>query len=133
MYLIDQEIANKIAKTVLMKYPMMTIMFMVTEEQADAMEAKIRADVEKETGDDQVARAVAVYLPLYLENQAITKYIAQTKNQSLRSIMPEILTAEEMALMAQQDMMFLTKKQMTLIAKSAEGYRNRLSRDLMQP
>jgi hypothetical protein len=103
MYLIDQEIANQIARTTPMKYPEMKKLFLMKEAAADRWEMNLRNKIEKQEGEE-VARVVAVYLPLYLENQAITRFLRRTKAQSLRMMMPEILTVEEMIYLAQQDL-----------------------------
>ena len=125
MYTIDQEIANKIARTTPMKYREMEELFRMDEEAADQYEMELRKEVESQA-DGQVARAVVAYLPLYLESQAITSYINRTGNQMLRRMMPEILTAEEAAMMAQKDIMTLTVKQVNQVAQILREQQKRL-------
>jgi len=125
MYLIDQEIANEIAKRVPMKYPEIKRAFLMEEEEADQWEMAIRNEVEAQS-DRTVARVIGVYLVLLLENQAITKYIRMTKNQSLRTMMPEILTVEEMILMAQGDMIALSMDQEKKVRSVVIEYQARL-------
>ncbi|WP_346862844.1 hypothetical protein [uncultured Draconibacterium sp.] len=105
MYLIDQEIANQVAQKVPMKYELTERMFRATEEEAEAMEMEIRAQVEKETGSDQVARAVSIYLPLLLESEALSK---SKTNQ--KANLPEILSEREAALIAQREIMLSEKE-----------------------
>ena len=50
-----------------------------------------------------VARAYITYFPLLLENKAITSYVIQMNQHSIREMMPEILTAEEAVLMATKE------------------------------
>ncbi|MCY1719580.1 hypothetical protein OU798_04465 [Prolixibacteraceae bacterium Z1-6] len=80
-------------------------MFRATEEEAEAMEMEIRSQVEKETGSDQVARAVSIYLPLLLENEALIKSKANQKAN-----LPEILTPREASLIAQREIMLSEKE-----------------------
>lgn len=97
----------------------------MTEEDADKWEIKLRDEITKKS-DKGVARAVVAFLTLYLENGAITRYIRKTKNQGLRNMMPEILSAEEMALMGQRDQMFLSPEQINKIALVVKDYQIRL-------
>lgn len=105
MYLIDQEIANQVAQTTEMKYNLTERMFQATEEEAEAMEMEIRNQVEKETGSSQVARAVSIYLPLLLENEALRK-----SKTNRKANIPEILTAREASLIAQREIMLNEKE-----------------------
>jgi len=116
MYIIDQDIANEIANSQSLTTRWSTEIFKATEEEADRMELEIRAEVKAES-DYEVARAVAAYLPLYLENEAITKFISKKRAYSLRLMMPEILSPREAALMAQQDYMMTSEQTIQTIAQ----------------
>ena len=116
MYTIDQDIANQIAQTQTMKYIEMEKLFKMDEEEADKYEMDLRKAVEIQS-DNTIARAVVAFLPLFLENQAITKYINQTGDRMLRNVMPEILSAEEVALMAQKDNISMDDNQITKTAQ----------------
>src|ERR1035437_3698047 len=122
MYLIDQDVANKIALQP-MKYLEMQNLFQSTEAEADQWEMESRKVVEKQA-DNQVARAVVIYSPLYLENKAITNYCQQ--HPQLRNQLPEILTAEEMALIAQKDIL-LSEEQVNQVIKLTLDYQKRLN------
>ena len=130
MYTIDQELANQMVQMLTPKHKAMLTLFSATEKQSSQLEANFRKVLEEKT-DPQVARAVVAYLPLLLENEMITKFINRTRNRSLRAMMPEILTAEEMSQLAQMDMMFLTKDQLKMITKIAEEYRSLSNKDWM--
>ncbi|MBN2818615.1 MAG: hypothetical protein JXP36_06580 [Bacteroidales bacterium] len=88
-----------------MKYNLTERMFQATEEEAEAMEMEIRNQVEKETGSSQVARAVSIYLPLLLENEALRK-----SKTNRKANIPEILTAREASLIAQREIMLNEKE-----------------------
>ena len=127
MYTIDQDIANQIAKKQTMKYIEMEKLFKMDEEEADKYEMDLRKAVEIQS-DDTIARAVVAFLPLFLESRAITNYINQTKTMGLRAMMPEILTAEEAALMAQMDIT-MNDNQVLLTAKIFRLIQLRLSKE----
>lgn len=122
MYTIDQEVANRIAQTHTMKYKEMEKLFFMKEEEADEYEMNLRNEVQRQS-DDTVARAVVAVLPLYLENHAITKYINKTGKRMLRNMMPEILTAEEAALIAQKDIMTMDDAQRKKTTQIIEKYK----------
>lgn len=130
MYIIDQDIANEIAKSQTMKYREMLEMFRAIEDQAVEMESLLRREIFKLTNDDQVARAVVAYLPLLLEHKAITNYIDQTKNSQLRMMMPEILTADEAGLMAQREYL-LDNVQLQHTINQIKKYQEILNADLL--
>ncbi|MCY1719129.1 hypothetical protein OU798_02165 [Prolixibacteraceae bacterium Z1-6] len=68
MYEFDQDLANRIAQTVDLKYHLTKRLFQDTEEEAEEIEEKIRQLVLKRTNSHDVARGVIVYLPLLMEN-----------------------------------------------------------------
>src|SRR5690606_2792924 len=102
MYLIPQETANQIAATQPIQHPKMQKLFQGSEEEADQMESRWRKEIARESGQ-QIARAMVAFSPLLLEQAAITNHINLSEDYSLRQIMPELLTAEETALLAQQE------------------------------
>jgi hypothetical protein len=103
MYLIDQEIAREIAETQELLYPEMRELFKATEAKAERLEDKMRQELETSGETSQVARSLVAFLPLLLENRAITRYISQLRAYHLRGALPELLTAEETALRAQME------------------------------
>lgn len=86
--------------------------------------------------DNTIARAVVAFLPLFLENQAIIKYINQTGDRMLRNVMPEILSAEEAALMAQKDNLSMDDDQITktfqIISEYQERFRIEQNKDQLK-
>lgn len=129
MYLIDQRIVNSIARSVPMKYPQMYNLFKMTEEEADKAEDNLISYLEEKKVESEAARAITAFLPLYLENQAITNYLNKTNRQNLRSILPEILTVEEMASIASRDRM-LTQTQTTQVMQATRELQKALLQGL---
>ena len=103
MYTIDQSVANQIAKTQKLSHTKMWLLFKATELEAEAMETAERKRISEIAGDP-VARAWIAYAPLFLENAALTKFIREFPSLGLRAMIPEILTADEAASIAQQDL-----------------------------
>ncbi len=116
MYLIDQETARKIAREGNIKpLEIQNLFWADNEEEAEILEQQIRDKFSKKTGSSQIGRAMAVYSPLLCANKAITSYIQRTGDQSLRAVVPEVLTAEETALLAQRDLMLDYEEVLILI------------------
>ncbi len=106
MYLIEQDIANEIAKEGWIEPREVREIFLAdSEDEAERLEQMIRDRLTIKTGNSQIGRAIAVYSPLLWANKAITAYINRSRNYSLRRIAPEVLTVEETALLAQRDLM----------------------------
>lgn len=128
MYEFDQNLANRIAKTVEMKYQLTKMLFGGTEEEAMEIEEKIRSEVLERTDSRSVAKGVIVFLPLLLEHQAISKFQNKTR-LNIRNIAPEILTPKEAALWAQRDCMLteLEKNQVQEILTDILANQNRFT------
>jgi hypothetical protein len=101
MYLLNQNIANKIAAEQRMATEEMRNLFLAQESKAKVIESAMHTEILNETGDEQVASAIVAYLPILVENEAITKYIEFTGNYDLRVQTPEIITAKEAGLFAE--------------------------------
>ncbi len=105
MYLIEQDIANEIAKEGWIEPREVREIFQAdTEEEAERLEQIIRDRLTIKTGNSQIGRAIAVYSPILWANKAITSYINRSRNHGLRRIAPELLTVEETAILAQMDL-----------------------------
>jgi hypothetical protein len=100
MHMLNQETANLIAERQ-MDSDEMRKLFAATEAQVKEIESAMEAELFKQTGDRQVAVAVTAFLPILVENAAISRYISSTGNYDLRMQTPEIFTAEEAALFAE--------------------------------
>ena len=117
MYLIDQQVANQIAQTVPLQA--MHTWFRVREEEIEEMEATFIDQITRETGTSIIGVAVTAILPILVESEAITKYISETGDNSLRTDVPEILTIQEAGLMAEREF--------TMTAKQAKKVEKKLS------
>lgn len=108
MYIIDQQIANQIAQTIPLQ--VMQSWFQAREEEVEELESGLINEIINETGACIVGVAVTAILPLVVESEAISRYINQTQDYSLRLYLPEIKTVHEARLLAEKEFT-MTKKQ----------------------
>lgn len=105
MYLIYQELALRIAQMGKIEPKEIRDLFQAkTDEEAEILEDKILTEILAKTGSKRVAKAMAYYSPLYFAHREITSYTQKDKSPGLRALMPEVLSAEELALLAQRDL-----------------------------
>ena len=126
MYIIDQDIANKIAMGP-MKYWLMKILFEASDEEADKIESMIWNENEHRYNYN-TARAICTSLPLLLEHTAISKYIKRVKKYELRMALPEILSPREGAYLAQGDIMYMSKEDIDQTIEALSNYQKNLSK-----
>jgi hypothetical protein len=108
MYIIDQLIANEIARK--MAVESLKNWFLAREEEVEEMEAQLINELAIETGSCIVGVAVTAILPLLVEHEAITSYILETGERGLRLNLPEISTVKEARELAEKEFN-LTAKQ----------------------
>lgn len=101
MHLINQDIANRIAGSQKMSTEMLRRWFLASEQEIKQLEKDLEDEVYLQTGSSQISKAVAAYLPITAENEAITEFIKETKDYILRVQVPEIFTAKEAGSFAQ--------------------------------
>jgi hypothetical protein len=123
MDLIDQDYANEIAQSEKLVYPITRKMFECTQDESDEMESDLYSKIKKETKSHIVAWAIATFLPLLLENKAISQYLTKTNQQFLRNKIPEILTAGEAALYANAEKnRMISPEEMKTIVQTLKRY-----------
>jgi hypothetical protein len=132
MYLINQEIANKIAITQKINSDLMRKWFLASEQEVRELEKNLENEVYQETGSTQVSKAVAAYLPIAAENKAITEFIRVTRDYVLRVQIPEIDTAKDAGPFAQLE--FRMNHEQTLkTIQTIDHYLNNLKKDQLLP
>lgn len=95
MYQVPTAIWNAIAQTQQLSNPAMATLFRMDEQTMLATLAQQAKALEAAGVPDSVIVAYQEAAPLLTENEAISRYIEQTGNSSLRTALPEILTPEE--------------------------------------
>lgn len=127
MYLISQNIANRIAGSQQLSSEVMKRWFQATEEEVKTFEKELEDEVYLQTGSSQISRAVTAYLPIAAENEAITEFIKQTKDYILRVQIPEVFTAKEAGLYAQLEFL-MNHEQTTKAIQVIDYYLNDLKK-----
>lgn len=100
MFLIDSDISIEIAKTTKMKYPEMERLFLMDEDEADQWEMILHNEIEKDYGKE-IARIIVLYLPLYLEYEAISEYLSRPDSQTYGTTIPEVISINHIILITQ--------------------------------
>lgn len=116
MYQVPPSVWNAIAKTQELRNPSFRqLMAMPEEKMLKALDEQAKALTASKV-PDSVISAYQEIAPLLAENEAISKYIEQTGNSSLRSALPEILSAPEAVSIASKDRS-LSKSEQQLLLK----------------
>lgn len=93
---------NEIAKKEALDQPWATIFAMDREAMGKALE-QIESPMESQGVPNAVILAWRLVCPLLQENKAISQYITDTGQTSLRKAMPELTTVKEAVMMASQE------------------------------
>lgn len=101
MHQVPQPIWNEIAKSQPLS-PMWRELFSATEDELPAlMEALIYQPAKD--ADNRVQRALALVAPLWMESEAISQFIVETGQASLRASLPEVNSVDEAVMLASQE------------------------------
>lgn len=115
MYQVPANIWNEIARTQKLVNPsFQRLMAMNGAAMQAALEDQAQA-LENNGVPDSVIAAYQEIAPLLAENEAISRYINETGNSSLRSALPEILNADEAVVIASRDHVLSKSEQQTLL------------------
>jgi hypothetical protein len=109
-------ILNQIGRMAKIKNRSMKTLFQMSQPEVDRLLDGQAKDLQA-AGHDPVA--VAAYLalePLRLENEAISKFVEKMGDSSLRAVLPEILTKQELVRIADLEMMLTPAQKKGLMA-----------------
>jgi hypothetical protein len=132
MYLLNQDIANRIAITQQISSDLMRKWFLASEQEVREMEKNLENEVYQETGSTQISKAVTAYLPIAAENKAITEFIRVTRDYILRIQIPEIDSAKDAGPFAQLEFR-MNHEQTQKTIQTIEHYLNNLKKDQLLP
>lgn len=103
MHQVAMRVWNEIAKTQQLRNPsFQQLMAMSQDEMTQVLESQAKA-LEAHDVPDGVISAYLQMAPLLAEHEAISRYIEQTGNFSLRTALPEVLSAAEATAIAGKD------------------------------
>ena len=115
MHQIPSSLWNQIAKTQTLINPsFQVLMSMPAKQMHQTLENQAQA-LSNNQVPDNVINSYQQIAPLLAENQAISQYINQTDNLSLRQALPEVLTAAEAVAIASRDRLLSKSEQMQLL------------------
>lgn len=115
MYQVPARIWNEIARTQKLASPSFQKLFRMNDEQIlQALDEQAKV-LEDNGVPNSVIVAYQKLAPLLTESEAISRYISETGNTSLRAALPEILSAEEAVVIATQDHLLSKSEQQTLL------------------
>lgn len=109
MYQAPTPIWNEIAATQQLRMPLWRRLFQ-SKDLPTALEP-LEAKLEKAGADARVTRAYLLTAPLLDENVAVSRYIEQTGQDSLRSSLPELTTVNEATILASKEFSLSTSQQ----------------------
>lgn len=94
MHGIPEELRQSLAEG--MKHPQIKALFsMSSDELNTAMDSQANLLVEKSKVTPRVALAYLAFAPLMVENEAISRFVVDSGNSSLRMILPEVVSVQE--------------------------------------
>ena len=102
MHGIPEELRQSLAEG--MKHPQIKALFSMSNDELNtAMDSQANLLVEKSEVTPRVALAYLVVAPLMVENEAISRFVVDSDNSSLRAILPEVTDAEEALMLATRE------------------------------
>ncbi|AXK39963.1 hypothetical protein [Crenobacter cavernae] len=115
MYQVHATIWNAIARTQTLSNPSLRQLFAMDQDAlTQALDAQAQA-LEASGVPNRVIVAYQTMAPLLAESEAISAYIVQTDNWSLRQALPEVLSAEEAVAIANLDRPMSSSEQRRLL------------------
>ena len=115
MFQVAAPVWNQIAETQQMRFPAMKALFSMDQDGiTEAMNSQASA-LSKSGVSDSVINAYQKMGPLLAETLAISRYINQMDSSSLRSALPEILSASEAVAIARQEVPLSNSEEQQLL------------------
>lgn len=123
MYQTPAPIWNEIAATQTLQHdPWKELFRLKGEKQLQALE-QLESQLSTRGADSRVIRSYLLVAPLLLENVAISKWLMENEDGSLRSSMPELTSIPEAVALATQEFRLLPSQAKKLTALLTEAYR----------
>lgn len=102
MHGIPEELRQSLAEG--MKHPQIKALFSMSNDELNtAMDSQANLLVEKSEVTPRVALAYLVVAPLMVENEAISRFVVDSDNSSLRAILPEVTDVKEALMLATRE------------------------------
>lgn len=128
MHQVPTVVWNEIAKSQPLSEPWATLFRMQPEELEQGIKEMVDAPAEKAGADNRTVLAYRLTAPLLVENAAISAYLQETQQSSLRMSLPEINSVNEAVILASMEYRLTRSQQAKLKNLLAQALR--LSRSL---
>lgn len=103
MHQVPTVVWNEIAKSQPLSEPWATLFRMKDEELEQGIETMVDAPAEKAGADNRTVLAYRLTAPLLVENAAISAYLEETQQSSLRTSLPELNSVNEAVILASME------------------------------
>ncbi len=100
MHQVPTDVWNEIARSQPLSEPWATLFRMSPEEMPAGIEKMMDAPAEKAGADNRTVLAYRLTAPLLVENEAISAYLEETQQSSLRMSLPELTSVSEALILA---------------------------------
>lgn len=94
---------NEIAKSQPLSEPWATLFRMSDEELEKGLETLVDKPAEAAGADNRTALAYRLTAPLLVENEAISSFLQETQQTSLRTSLPEVVSVSEAVILASME------------------------------
>jgi len=122
VFCIEQSIANKIAEQQKLSCPMMEAFFSAGEKEILKFEQILHDDVYSRTGSHHVANAIIFLLPLFLESDAISRFLEKEGTPELRRVLPVVSSAEYAVQLAQEVVPGMSSREVVMFYDELKHY-----------
>ena len=123
MYQVPMRAWNEIAQTRLVRHEPWATLFMLTPEELPQALRPLESSLEKAGADARTIRAFLLVAPCLLESEAISAYLEQTEQASLRNSLPDLNDLGEATMHATAEFRLNTSQQAMLRKLLAQAYR----------
>lgn len=124
MHQVPTVVWNEIAKSQPLSEPWATLFRMKDEELEQGIETMVDAPAEKAGADNRTVLAYRLTAPLLVENAAISAYLEETQQSSLRTSLPELNSVNEAVILASMEYRLTQSQQAKLKNLLAQALRS---------
>lgn len=103
MYQVPLTIWNRIAASQALSEPWFTLFRATPEQFPEMLDRLVDQPIEKQGADNRVVLAYRLVAPLLVENEAISAFIEETQQLSLRASLPELTSVNEAVMLASME------------------------------
>ena len=100
MYQTPMAVWNEIAKAQPLSQPWATLFRLKPEELGQALDKLVDRPIEAQGADNSTVLAYRLVAPLLLENEAISAYLLEVQQPSLRASLPELTSVNQAVMLA---------------------------------